>query len=281
MSITTKSHKMSSVNVPFNDRLSVEATAPDLTPYKQFALSSTCPQKLIHGSRATHRHLVSNMTTMPSVLEELAWRLPNEPISKAFNELIYDVSHPNEDELKFHFEYTALSSVEKYQVMMFSDLPILIALLLFLDEKQACRGGLIMFTTEEILMLTNPRITKNFEPRYQTINDSLLRILNTKFELITPRKSSDRFKFDFIKHQCSTGSPQYLMNFSLVPNVDILHQFLNSIFTYVSNWNCLSASKRHSLSLNYGERFYDNGYSQETSSMDRRINTIYRAYIKS
>lgn len=281
MSITTKSHKMSSVNVPFNDQLSVEATAPDLTPYKQSALNSTCPQKLIHGSRVTHRHLASNMTTVPSVLEELAWRLPNEPVSNAFNELIYDVSNPNEDELKFRFEYTALSSVDKYQIMMFSDLHVLIALLLFLDKKQAHRGGLIMFTTEEILMLTNPRITKNFEPRYQGINDSLLRILNTKVELIAPRKSSDRFKFDFIKHQGSNGSPQSLMSFSLVPKVDVLGQLLKSIFTYVSNWNSLYASQRHSLSLDYGDRFYDNGCSQETSSMDRNINTIYRAYIRS
>ena len=265
----------------FNDRLSIEDATPDLTPYRKSALNSTCPQKLIHGSSVTHRHLASNMTTVPSVLEELTWRLPNEPVSKSFNELIYDVSHPNEDELKFRFEYTALSSAENYQVMMFSDLHIFIALLLFLDKKQAYRGELIMFTTKEILMLTNPRVTTNFESRYQIINDSLLRILNTKFELLTTRKNSDRFKFNFIKHQGSNGSPQSLMHFSLVPDVDVLHQLLKSIFTYVSNWNSLSANQRHSLSLNYGDRFYDNGCSQEMSSMNRKINTIYRAYIRS
>ncbi|UPR52618.1 hypothetical protein ITG09_02915 [Vibrio cyclitrophicus] len=281
MSIPTKNHLLSSTNEPISELLSVKATDPNLTPYKQSALNSTCPQKLIHGSRVTHRHLVSNMTTVPSVLEELAWRLPNEPISKAFNELIYDVSHPNEDELKFRFEYTALSSTEKYQIMMFSDLPILIALLLFLDKKQAYRGGLIMFTTEEILMLTNPRITKNFEPKYQTINDSLLRILNTKVELITSRLSRDHLKLNFIRYQTSEGSPQSLMTFTLVADLDVFHQLLKSIFTYVSSWNSLTGSQRHNLSLDYGESFYDSEFSQETSSMNRKINNIYRAYIRS
>ncbi|WP_261886164.1 hypothetical protein [Vibrio pomeroyi] len=253
---------------------------PDTTPYKQAALDSTCQVKDIYGHKVTHRHFAGYRSSPASILEAMIWRLPHNLVPSSFHELIYDVSIPNEDNPRFRFEYTAIRSTGTCPVMMFADLDVFVGLLLIMDKKRANRGGVVEFDTRDVLSLTNPRVTKNRRSRYQAINESLLRILNTKFDLISLADGNERSKFDWVKYHHSKGVSCSLMEFCVAPNLDLLHQLLKSVFTREGSWNIVSGSQRHSLNLDYGIPFDDEQAPRETLSMERKINRIYRSYMQ-